>query len=255
MSNQGWADKKAFVLDKATEDSGRFEIISSLDSPLALPEALGRGLKDAQRICLCSPWVEKPFVHLMKERIRQGASIDFLIKKPDGVDKTFQAIEALETEARVMDWRVDVVCVPASSYLHPKFVVVDDKNVFFGSANATNGGLYNNIEVLVAFHEMSSVADRFIQIFEEIRKQNRNYRWELVRDFHGSSINEALVETARIYLREQPNKEARKDHLNWHLRNHGFHFDMAKNGIDEMVRYGILYSPRIDYVRLIPRYE
>jgi phosphatidylserine/phosphatidylglycerophosphate/cardiolipin synthase-like enzyme len=230
----------------------RIEIVSSLDSPFVIPETYSRGMKYAKKLRICSPWVEKPFVHLMKGAIQKGASVDFLIKRPDSVDATFRAMEALETDSKELHWNTDVVCVP---YLHAKFAIVDEKSIFFGSANATNGGLYNNVEVLTAFYDMPSVADRFIQIFESMKKQHRNLRWELVRDFNGSSINRMLLEFAIEYLRRLPNKESHLAILNSHLRKHGFDFDLAKEGIEQMLRYGYLYSPREDYVKLVPKYE
>lgn len=230
----------------------RIEIVSSLDSPFMIPETYSRGLECAQSVRVCSPWVEKPFVHLMKRAIQRGASVDFLIKRPDDADATFRAIEALEVDGKESQWDIDVLCVP---YLHAKFTIVDEKSVFFGSANATNGGLYNNVEVLAAFHDMPSVAHRFVQIFESMKKQNRCLSWELVRDFHGSSVNRSLVESAIGYLKRLPNKDSHVAVLNLHLRQHGFDFQSAKEGIEQMLRYGYLYSPRDDYVKLVPKYE
>jgi phosphatidylserine/phosphatidylglycerophosphate/cardiolipin synthase-like enzyme len=230
----------------------RIEIVSSLDSPFVIPETYSRGMKCAQSVRVCSPWVEKPFVHLMKRAIQKGASVDFLIKRPDSVDATFRAMEALEADGKESQWNIDVICVP---YLHAKFAIVDEKNIFFGSANATNGGLYNNVEILTAFYDMPSVANRFVQIFESMKKQNRNLPWEIVRDFHGSSVNRTLVESAIKYLKEMPDKDSHVAILNLHLRKHGFDFNSAKEGIEQMLRYGYLYSPREDYVRLVPKYE
>lgn len=230
----------------------RIEVISSLDSPFVIPETYRHGLNSAQSVRICSPWVEKPFVHLMKGAIQKGASVDFLIKRPDGADATFRAMEALEADGKESRWDIDVVCVP---WLHAKFAIVDEKNIFFGSANATNGGLYNNVEVLTAFYDMPSIADRFIQIFDSMKKQHQNLRWELIRDFHGSSINRVLLEFAIEYLRRLPNNESHLSILNSHLRKHGFDFDLAKEGIEQMLRYGYLYSPREDYVKLVQKYE
>lgn len=228
------------------------EIVSSLDSPFVIPETYSDGLRHAQSVCVCSPWVEKPFVHLMKKAIPKGASVDFLIRRPDDADTTFLAMEALESDGKESQWKIDVLCVP---YLHAKFVIVDGKSIFFGSANATNGGLYNNVEVLAAFRDMPFVADRFVQIFERMKKQTQNLPWELVRDFHGSTLNRTLVESAIGYLKQMPNKDSHVAFLNLHLRGRGFDFHSAKAGIEQMLRYGYLYSPREDYVRLVPKYE
>jgi hypothetical protein len=230
----------------------RIQIVSSLDSPFVIPETYSRGMRYAQSVRICSPWVEKPFVHLMKGAIQKGASVDFLIKRPDNVDATFRAMEALEANGRESQWNIDVLCVP---YLHAKFAIVDEKSVFFGSANATNGGLYNNVEVLAVFHDMPSVAGRFLQIFDNMKKQNQSLRWELVRDFHGSTVDRTLVEFVMRYLKQLPDKESHVAILNMHLRKHGFDFNLAKEGIEQMLRQGYLYNPHEDYVKLIPKYE
>ena len=230
----------------------RIEVVSSLDSPFVIPETFSHGLRSAQSIRICSPWVEKPFVHLMKGALQKGATVDFLIRRPESVDSTFRAMETLEANGKESQLDVNVLCVP---YLHAKFVVVDEKSIFFGSANATNGGLYNNVEVLTAFYDMPSLADRFVRIFESMKKQNQNLPWELVRDFHGSSMNRTLVEFVIRYLRQLPDGDSHVAILNLHLRQHGFDFHSAKEGIEQMLRYGYLYSPREDHVKLVPKFE
>ncbi len=37
----------------------RIEIVSSLDSPFAIPETYSRGLKDARQVRLCSPSIDR----------------------------------------------------------------------------------------------------------------------------------------------------------------------------------------------------
>jgi len=229
----------------------RIEVISSLDSPFAVSEAYRHGLRNSQRVCLSSPWLEKSFLSIMRETIPSGASLDLLIKRPEEYDRTYRAIEALDIVSNEMRWDVSVVCVPS---LHAKFTIVDDKNVLFGSVNATNGGLYDNIEILTAFYEQPNIADCFIKVFETIKRYSQNQSWELVRGFHGKSIDRVTIEIARRYFREEPNSEVRVDIFVSYLQRHGFSFIRAKEGLQEMLKHGVLYSPRDGYIKLVPKY-
>jgi len=53
--------------------------------------------------------------------------------------------------------------------------------VFFTTANATKGGLYNNIEVMVVAHGMLPITDSFSKIFET----NWNHRQNRLIDRDG----------------------------------------------------------------------
>jgi hypothetical protein len=67
--------------------------------------------------------------------------------------------------------------------------------------------------------------------------------------------NLPLLSARALYLRRLPNNESHLAILNSHLRKHGFDFDLAKEGIEQMLRNGYLYSPREDYVKLVQKYE
>lgn len=188
----------------------------------------------------------------MKRTVPSGACLNFLIKTPIEHDRTFRAMEVLEAESRGMRWKLDIVCVPN---LHAKFTVVNDRDVFFGSPNATSSGLYHNSEVLVAFRSVPTIADHFRRIFERIKRQACNHHWELVRDFHGASVDRRLVEITVKYFRKRANKEVRIPFLISEFQRHGLHFSMAKEGFQELLKRGIVYRPREDFVKLVPKYE
>lgn len=188
----------------------------------------------------------------MKETVPSGACLNFLIKTPVQHDKTFRAIEVLEAESRVMQWKCNIVCVPN---LHAKFTIINDRDLFFGSPNATTGGLYHNKEVLVAFYAMPTIADHFRRIFEGISRQAYNQHWELVRDFHGASVERRLSEITVRYFRRIGNKEVRIPFLISEFQRYGFDFGTAKEGLQELLKYGILYNPREGFVKLVPKYE
>jgi len=188
----------------------------------------------------------------MKRVAPPNASISILVRTPEEHDKTFRAIEALEIEGRKKSWKTDVVCVPN---LHSKFTVVNNKHVLIGSPNATNYGLYHNSEILVAFRDMPIIANRFVEIFERTKSQNYNYHWELIRNFHGTSGNRRLVEVTLRSFRKTANREMRIPSLISELRRHGVSFRKAKEGFQQMLNHGVLYSPREGFVRLVPKYE
>jgi len=227
-------------------------VISSLDSPFAIPETFSCVFRKANKICVCSPWIEKSFIYLMKETVAPNTYLNFLIKTPEEHDRTFRAIEALETESREMRWKVNIVCTPN---LHAKFIVVNDVDIFFGSSNATNSGLYYNNEVLLAFSDMPEISDQFVKVFENIKRQRCNHSWELVRDFHGPSADRRLVEVTVSYLGERAHTETRIPLLVSELQRHGYYFNRAKEGVQEMLKHGVLYSPREGFVKLVPKFE
>lgn len=160
-------------------------LVSSLDSPFAIIDTFKSGLEKSQIVRVCYPWFEKPFSDLVRRVVPKGTHLDVLTKIPYNQDKTFRSLQAFDTMRKHVMWQSTSTCVP---YLHAKFAVVDDRHVFFGSANATNGSLFYSNEVMVTFCDMPELTNRFVALFERIRKQEHNLRWELIRDFHGPSI-------------------------------------------------------------------
>lgn len=230
------------------------KVVSSLDSPFAIADTLRQGFKNAEEVCISSPWTETPFIHLLRNTVPKGICQRWVIKTPSAYDKTYRAMEALEAVSKEMKWKPDLVCAP---YLHAKFFIVyrpKDTTVYFGSANPTINGLYHSNEVLVAFHKIPMMANCFRRIFEAIRKQRCNLPWELVRDFHGTSRNRTLMEITLRFFRERAYKEARISALVVYLQNNGFNFNRAKEGVQAMLNSGALYCPRDGFVKLIPKY-
>lgn len=228
------------------------KVVSSLDSHFAIAEAFSDVFRDAHEIRICQPWFEAAFLYIMKRTVPSNASLSILVRAPEEHDKTFRAIEALETEGRKKSWKTDVVCVPN---LHSKFTVVNNRHVLIGSPNATNYGLYHNHEILVAFSDMPTIANRFREIFEYTRRQEYNHHWELVKNFHGASGNRRLVEATLRSFRKIANREMRIPSLISELQRHGVPFRKAKEGFQQMLNHGVLYSPREGFVRLVPKYE
>jgi HKD family nuclease len=227
-------------------------VVSSLDSPLAIAETLRLELRDAHDICIASPWLQSCAVHLLKTTVPNGAKLDMLIGKPKLYDSTYRALEALDSLSVEMQWKFNCVLMPT---LHAKFHTVDYKNVFVGSANVTNGGLYENKEVLVCFHDMPNIVDRFTKIFEIFREQPSNIRWELFRDYHGSSVDRKLVEMTLTYLRRNRYREVRIPVLISEYIRQGYGFNRAKEGFQAMEKNGFIYTTTDGFAKLNPKYE
>ena len=226
-------------------------VVSSLDSPLAIAETLRLELRDAHDICIASPWLQNCAVHLLKETVSKGARLDMLIREPKLYDSTYRALEALDSLSVEMRWRFNCMLMPT---LHAKFHTVDKKDVLVGSPNITNGGLYENKEVLICFHDMPDIVERFTRIFERFREQESNERWELFRDFHGSSVDRKLVKITLTYLRRNQYGEAKIPLLISEYRRKGFSFSRAKAGFQEMERNGFIYTTTDGFVKLNPKY-
>jgi len=228
------------------------EVVSSLDSPLAIAETLRLELKDAQDICIASPWVQNCAVHLIKSIVPKGAKLDMLIAKPKLHDSTYRALEALDSLSTEMQWRFNCVLMPT---LHAKFQTIDYKDVLVGSSNVTNGGLYENKEVLVCFHDMPNIVERFTKIFEIFKEQPANIRWELFRDYHGSSVDKRLVEITITYLQRNRYREVKIPYLIQEYRRQGYSYGRAKEGFLNMEKNGFIYTTTDGFVRLNPKYE
>jgi phosphatidylserine/phosphatidylglycerophosphate/cardiolipin synthase-like enzyme len=227
-------------------------VVSSLDSPLAIAEAFRLELRDAHDVCIASPWLQNCAVHLLKRTVSKGAKLDMLIGKPKIHDSTYRALEALDSLSEEMRWRFNCVLMPT---LHAKFHTVDHKDVLVGSPNVTNGGLYENNEVMVCFHDMPNIVDRFTKIFEIFREQPGNIGWELFRDFHGSSVDRRLVEITLAYMRRIRDREVKIPLLISEYRRQGYSFDRAKEGFLEMEKSGFIYTTSDGFAILNPKYE
>lgn len=228
------------------------EVVSSLDSPLAIAETFRQEFKDGHDICIASPWLQNCAIHLMKTVVPKGAKLDVLIAKPKLHDSTYRALEALDSLSNEMQWRFNCVLMPT---LHAKFHTIDYKDVLVGSANVTNGGLYENNEVLVCFHDMPNIVERSTKIFETFKEQPANIRWELFRDYHGSSVDKRLVEITMTYLQRNRYREIKIPFLIQEYRRQGYSYGRAKEGFLIMEKNGFVYTTSDGFVRLNPKYE
>lgn len=224
------------------------EIVSSLDSSFAIADALGGAFQGVDKACICYPWIDPSFVHFLKSKLRSGAELNVVAKMPTANDNTFRALEKLEATSHQMRWNLNTVLLP---HLHGKFSILDDHDILIGSCNGTNYGIFNNVEILVRIQNEPTVTSRCMEIFESLTEHATGYRWEHVKDYHGSSIERRLVDITTRYLKNQPNREARLPLLIKVYEKHGFSHSQAIEGYQKMLSEGIVYSPREGIVRLV----
>ncbi len=227
----------------------RIQVVSSLDSPFSIENLIRTELcKAKDTVEICVPWLEKGFISLLRSTLPSGLAISLLTKIPKENDRTFCALQALEEESR---WYTDVICTP---WLHAKFLIVDSRDVIFGSANATSNGFYYNNEVLANFSDIPEVAARFQQIFNQIRSQPTNIKWNIVKEYSGCSCYSTpqmrIMQLVKLFFRKNSNSEVPLSSLVRFVQNNGYDFEVAKSTIQEMIRNGSLYQPRDNHIKL-----
>jgi hypothetical protein len=232
-------------------DAPKLDVVSSLDSSFAIEKLVRDHFSRAKdTLSICVPWFDKGFVSLMMRTVPPDVSVNVMTKIPQENDKTFCAARALETEGR---WKTDIVCAP---WLHAKFYIVDSKDVIFGSANGTGNGFYYNNEVLVGVSDAPEVAVKFLKIFNEIKSQPQNLKWSIVREYSGCSSYSTpqlrIMKLVEEFFRKNSNAEIQLPLLVRFVQNSGYEFEITKQTIQEMVRFGTLYMPRDSYVRHTP---
>ena len=224
-------------------------IISSLDAPFAIENLVNTVLcKAKESVEICVPWLDNGFVSLLKRTMSPNTALNLLVKTPQENDKTFCALRTLEGESI---YKSDIVCVP---WLHAKFLVVDSRDVIFGSANATSNAFYYNNEVLVGFNDMPEVAARFLQIFNQIKRQPSNLKWSIVREYSGcfsySTPQLRIMKLVKRFFKENGNSEILLSLLVRFAQNSGYGFEIVKMTIQEMIKHGLLYEPHPGYIKL-----
>lgn len=248
------------------------KVVSSLDSHFAVAETFRNELINANKICMCYPWYGSSFVHLMKTSIPKGAFIDLLTRTPSSHDGTFRALEALEAVSREMQWKLSIICVPN---LHAKFAIINNEDVLFGTANPTSSGTYYNVETLMGFYKMPNITKRFWDMFECIKRQEQNQRWEEI-PLHTPNSNypnyaytkrstvrpsnklldpqdfqKKIAEKAIGYFLKNGNNAVHKWKLYNYLKRSGIDDYYARNTIQNLILDGILYEPKRDMIRLV----
>jgi len=226
----------------------KMQIVSSLDSPFVIEDMIKTELTKAKdTVEICVPWLEKGFVSILRSTLPSGLAVSLLTKIPQESDKTFCALQALERES---SWCTDIMCTP---WLHAKFIIVDSRDVLFGSANATSNGFYYNNEILANFTDVPDIAARFQQIFSQIRNQPSNLEWNMVKDYSGCAYYSApqirIMQLVKSFFRRNGNSEISLSLLVRFVQNNGYGFEAAKSTIQDMIRNGLLYEPHNDHIK------
>jgi len=227
------------------------QIVSSLDSEFAIAETIGKKLRGASKLYICSPWIERSFVHFMQMTVPRHANVNMLIRTPEEHNRTFKAVEALESISKKMSWQLDIMCVPE---LHAKFMIINNTDVLFGTLNATNSGLFHNFEVLVAFNDMPTITEQFLKIYKKFRAHEHNLHWNLVKEFHGPTIDRKAAYIIIRYLQQRPYLEAPLHSLALQLRKNGYGRSRAESKIKELYQLGVIIITNDGRAKLNEKY-
>jgi phosphatidylserine/phosphatidylglycerophosphate/cardiolipin synthase-like enzyme len=227
-------------------------IFTSLDGDFAVSDALERTLRIAQnRLLISSPWLGKGFIDLMRKTVPKGVCIQLLTRLPkDNNDNSVEAINALYRLAESCEWKIEVNC---TSKFHPKFVVVDNARVLAGSLNPTEAGMYYNHELgfeIKGISLVSRVSDFFHGMWQA------SVSWQLVKQFNGYErsnrilVKKQIAEDLVELFRSGGNAPLPKWKVVRELKSMG----CAESDVIEVYTYllkqGMLYEPRIDYICL-----
>jgi hypothetical protein len=85
-----------------------FRIVTSLDGPYAISDAITKVLKTTKNFVLISmPWLGKGFVNEMRGYIPNGITIKVVTKEQDKIDNSFHSINSLYNVAEAKGWKVN----------------------------------------------------------------------------------------------------------------------------------------------------
>ncbi len=239
---------KFFASEKNTT-----RIVTSLDGPYAIPDVLKQCLTKTQRYLLISaPWLSKGFVDFLRNFAPKGIRIHLLTRLPNERDRSFDAIESLVNIADSNGWKTEAKCNPN---LHAKFIIVDGTTCVFSTLNPTGSGMYYNHECLLVLKHPSNVK-RLSEFFFKLWKRAENSNWEHVRLFHGYKttdpqfIHKKIAEKIVGFFIENSNNAVQKWRLRKDIKRLGFNEDDIKRTIEDLLRDGVLYEPKLDMIKL-----
>jgi len=238
-------------------DHDQVEIISSLDSPFAIKDALVSYLKRTKNcLKIVCPFIGKDFIDILRSTLRKGVVIKLFTREPKSEDdRTFLSVEALLDEAKSTGWNCSVRC--ASRFLpHQKLIIIDDSFVITGSMNPTLSGIHYNDEILYIFKNHHHVA-RINEIFEKLWLTRKSIPWELLKSYQGFSYDRQFELHRRIadeiysFFQRNGNKPVKKYELCQELLRVGCSFGDVKKVIRYLINKGLLYEPKPDYIRWV----
>jgi phosphatidylserine/phosphatidylglycerophosphate/cardiolipin synthase-like enzyme len=222
------------------------QIITSLDSPYAISDAIKQTIKKARKYLLISaPWLSKGFVDSMRDSVPEGSMINVLTKVPEKIDYSFRAIDSLLSVAQSKGWMVNVKCNP---YIHAKLIIVDGLTCIFGSCNQTDSGIYYNHEAIEVCTNRS-IVEKWSEFFNGVWELPENISFEQVKHFHGYKTIDKQYYRKEIAERivgcfmKNGNSPFSKWKLCKEIQKMGYNENDVISVLRDLVNDGILYEP------------
>lgn len=137
-----------------------------------LSENLAPALKDANEIWIAVAMITMHGVNFLTENIPSNCKVNLVVgvdlpTNPKALDKLIQLRSKLDLNIRIY--------TEENEFFHPKLYLVrgsHSQSVFIGSANFTNGGLNNNIEITIQIDDsinFNELKSWFTEIFNQAK--------------------------------------------------------------------------------------
>jgi hypothetical protein len=243
--------------ESVLEKYNQVEVFTSLDNHFAISDNLGKALtKTREQLLISSPWLGKGFIDLMRRTVPNGVSIFLVTRLPsESFENSFDAINSLCDEAKLHDWTIDIRCTAKH---HPKFFVIDHVICVAGSLNPTESGMYYNLELGFTI-TIPEVVDEVVRFFHKMRQ--KSISWAMVREYNGFEPNFGRDDFSRLaekyinILISNGNVPLLKWKICSQLKSQGFDEQDIINVERTLLKQGILYEPKTDWVCLTPAKE
>jgi phosphatidylserine/phosphatidylglycerophosphate/cardiolipin synthase-like enzyme len=240
------------VEDLCLDEKAR--IVTSLDGPFAISDAIRNTIGTAQKYLLISaPWLSKGFVDSLRNFSNNGILINTLTRMPEKTDYSFHAVDSMVNIADFEGWKVNVKCNP---YVHAKFIVVDGKTCVFGTSNPTDSGIYYNHEILVILKHPVYV-DKISEFFQKVWERPENISFEQVKRFHGyktidnRTIRKEIAERIVGIFIGNGNSKIPKWKVSKEVQKFGYSENEVISVAKDLVNDGVLYEPDFNSYRMV----
>ena len=231
-----------------------FRIVTSLDGPYAISDAISEVLKTTKNSVLISmPWLGKGFVNDMRRCIPSGITINLVTREQEKIDNSFHAINSLYDVAKDKGWKVTTKC---NYSLHLKLLIVDGVTCVIGSWNATDSGTYYNLEAIEIWR-YAPIVESYTAIFNDVWGRFENIKFEQVRLFHGykqtndHSFLRGIAEKVLSCFDENGNAPILKWKLCKEIQKMGYNEGDVISVLKGLVNDGVLYEPDDDSYRRV----
>jgi len=233
--------------------SNEFRIVTSLDGPYAIADAINGVLKTTRNYVLISmPWLGKGFVNDMRRSIPNGVTINIVTKEQKEIDNSFHAINSAYKVAEEKAWKLSTKC---NYSLHLKLLIVDGARCVVGSWNATDSGTYYNLEAIEIW-QYAPVVESYTAIFNDVWSHFENVKFEQIRLFHGYRQTnnryflKGVAESVISIFNENGNAPILKWKLCKEIQKMGYNEGDVISVLRDLVNDGVLYEPDVNSYRM-----